>query len=71
MLENINFLRNRIAHHEPICFDSNSGHINTSRVEYTYLEIKELLRWMDIEPDILLSEIDNFQSVCDQIKKVQ
>jgi len=48
----INDMRNRIAHHEPICFDKDS--ISTARVERRYELILELLSWLGYEPDRIL-----------------
>jgi len=40
----INDIRNRIAHHEPICFDVNA--ISSARTQRRYDTILELLGWM-------------------------
>lgn len=69
-LERINEIRNRIAHHEPICFDKNANTINIIKTERAYFEIKELFKWMDIDPDVLLKEIDNFEPICRQINSI-
>ena len=56
MLFKVNELRNRIAHHEPICFDGNSISINRTRRRYEL--IKELLTWLGCNETRLLYGID-------------
>lgn len=46
-LEKIRMLRNRIAHHEPICFAKGTNNFNLTETEKTYELIYELLGWMD------------------------
>jgi hypothetical protein len=52
----INELRNRIAHHEPICFEKDA--ISTNRTERRYRLILELLDWLGCNSHEILSEID-------------
>ena len=52
----INDLRNRIAHHEPICFEKDT--ISTNRAEKKYQLMLELLRWLGCNPQQILSGID-------------
>lgn len=56
-LVQINDMRNRIAHYEPICFDANT--ISTARVRKRYSLVIELLTWMGCTPSKLLYGIDN------------
>jgi hypothetical protein len=53
----INELRNRIAHHEPICFEKDL--ITTSRTERRYRLVLELLEWLGCDPHQILLEIDH------------
>lgn len=53
-LDYINKLRNRIAHHEPICFSRNPVNIDTKYIRNRYNRIMELFRWMDINGTSLL-----------------
>lgn len=59
-LMKINILRNRVAHHEPVCFDD-FGLISTAMVVKRYALIKDLLQWMGCDPDELFYGIDGVQ----------
>ncbi len=67
-LSEINHIRNRIAHHEPICFDFNT--ISTVKVNEAYNSILDLLGWMGINTSEFLRGIDNVQSICKRITKI-
>ncbi len=69
-LAKINGLRNRIAHHEPICFIRNKPVKNTQYARKHYRLIKELFQWMQIDDSSLLYGLDHINSVCDQIDKL-
>jgi hypothetical protein len=56
-LVKINDLRNRIAHHEPICFDGDN--ISISKVSKRYNTIIMLLRWLGCNPKRLLYGINS------------
>jgi len=56
----INHIRNRIAHHEPICFNS-GGRISTSYALDHYNVMIELFDWMGINSAELLDGIDKVQ----------
>ena len=69
-LTHIREFRNRIAHHEPICFDG-SGNISTSFARNHYLLICEyisymgqcpgnVIRWAE-KPDEIMNKIDNIR----------
>ncbi len=55
-LDKINKLRNRIAHHEPICFQGYL--ISTKETEEAYHIILTFFHWLNIDAHFLLSEID-------------
>ena len=55
-LVKINDLRNRIAHHEPICFEKDT--ISTNQTEKRYHLILESLSWLGCNPQQILSGID-------------
>jgi len=59
-LTEINNIRNRIAHHEPICFNS-VGRISTVYALDHYNIIIELFGWLGINSAELLHEIDKVQ----------
>lgn len=66
-LDNINKLRNRIAHHEPICFDKPKNMVDTTYVRDKYIQIIRLYNWMNIDSKSLLYGMDHVQQICDQI----
>jgi hypothetical protein len=68
-LRKINILRNRIAHHEPICFDE-FGKISTAMVVKRYALIKDLLQWIGCNPRELLYGIDNVQKEINYINRL-
>ena len=70
-LESINKLRNRIAHHEPICFEKYKTIINTDYAYNNYKLIKELFSWMDINESELLYGIDHIDQIISNINKVK
>ena len=70
-LDRVNSLRNRIAHHETICFATNTYSIDTSYVINIYSRIKTLFSWMDIDSDSLLYGLDHINRVCAQINQLK
>lgn len=68
-LDVVNNMRNRIAHHEPICFGSN-GKIDTQSVMYCYARIMQLFRWMNIDADSLLYGVDHVVEVSNRVLKI-
>ena len=66
-LDYINKLRNRIAHHEPICFSKNPVNIDTKYIHNRYNRIMELFRWMDIDGASLLYGLGHIDNACNQI----
>jgi Abi-like protein len=66
-LKKINNLRNRIAHHEPICFQPGLPIIDTNYVRKQYELIQQLLLWMDIDMKGFLYGLDHINIICDKI----
>ena len=66
-LNKINIIRNRIAHHEPVCFEFGNSTIDTTYAQNRYLLIKELFDWMQIDEASLLYGIDHVSKI---IKKI-
>ncbi len=66
-LDKINSLRNRIAHHEPICFRHQDAVIDMSYVINEYQKIQTLFSWMGIDSRSMLYGLDNVQKVCNRI----
>lgn len=71
LLGNINELRNRIAHHEPICFLPGQPIINTTYVRHHYNLILQLFQWMSIDEASLLYGLDHILAVCDEIDNLK
>lgn len=70
-LDKVNSLRNRIAHHETICFANDASIIDTTYVVNIYAKIKTLFSWMGIESDSLLYGLDHINRVCAQINRLK
>ena len=66
-LDRVNSLRNRIAHHEPICFPTRQSIIDTSYIESIYSLVHELFLWMGVESHSLLYGLDHVEQVCAKI----
>lgn len=63
----INDLRNRIAHHEPICFQLGQAIKDTTYARQHYYLILQLFQWMSIDESALLYGLDHIVAVCDEI----
>lgn len=66
-LNHVNSLRNRIAHHEPICFPTGFAEITTDYIRWIYSKIQTLFEWMDVDSSSFLSGLDHVMNVCDTI----
>ncbi len=66
-LAQINNLRNRIAHHEPICFVPGQPIKGSTYARQHYGLILQLFQWMSIDEGKLLYGIDHINVVCNQI----
>ena len=62
-LGKINKFRNRIAHHEPICFQFGASVINSNYVYENYNIIQNLFQWLDIDSRKLLFGLDHIGSL--------
>ena len=69
-LGKINELRNRIAHHEPICFGFGQSAIDTTNVRQHYNLILQLFQWMSIDEAALLYGLDHILTVCNEIDRL-
>ena len=65
-LDRINVMRNRIAHHEPICFGYPIS-VDLQSVNDCYDSIMRLFRWMSIDAKAMLYGLDHVAAVSDQI----
>lgn len=58
-LEKINSLRNRIAHHEPVCFASGQSTCCIHYAQQHYRLITDLFQWLSIRPAAFLYGLDH------------
>lgn len=70
-LDKINTLRNRIAHHEPICFPVQGATIYTDYILNEYRKIMMLFQWMGIDGAKLLFGLDHVLQLCAKIDKLK
>jgi hypothetical protein len=66
-LQKINKLRNRIAHHESICFGKATSTVDTRYVRERYTLILQLFQWMSIDEKSLMHGLDHVLLVCNDI----
>lgn len=66
-LAQLNELRNRMAHHEPICFLPGQPIKNTTYARQHYNLILQLFQWMQIDEAALLYGLDHINTVCNDI----
>lgn len=69
-LDGINILRNRIAHHEPICFAKGQPIIDTTYILNSYHTLHKLFMWMNIDSHALLYGLDHVTIVCNKINAI-
>lgn len=69
-LEKINDLRNRIAHHEPICFEIRTQIKSTVYARQHYNLIIQLFQWMAIDETALLYGLDHVNVICNKIDQL-
>ena len=70
-LDKVNRLRNRIAHHEPICFMRSASDIDTSYIANEYRKILTLFAWMGIDSRSMLYGLDHVLGICTRIEKLK
>lgn len=63
----VNRIRNRIAHHEPICFQPRVPAISTVYVRQQYGIILQLFQWMSIDEAKFLYGLDHVNTICNEI----
>jgi hypothetical protein len=66
-LDYINKLRNRIAHHEPICFARPIPTIDTTYVLNQYARMMRLFTWMNVDGPSLVYGLDHVASVSGKV----
>lgn len=57
-LGSVNEIRNRIAHHDPICFLPKSNVFSFDPALHAYHAVKDLLHWLDFDPAEMLDGVD-------------
>ena len=68
-LTEINNLRNRIAHHEPICFDVDNRP-STYYSQKHYSDIIDILAWLGYSPNEILGSFQSPQKSWEKIQKI-
>ncbi len=66
-LAQLNDIRNRMAHHEPICFLPGNPVKDTTYARQQYNLILQLFQWMQIDESALLYGLDHINIVCNEI----
>ncbi len=66
-LAQLNLLRNRMAHHEPICFLPGQSVKDTTYARQHYNMILQLFHWMEVDEAALLYGLDHITDVCNKI----
>ena len=66
-LADLNELRNRMAHHEPVCFVPKAAVKSTEYARRHYRLVLQLFQWMLIDEVRLLYGLDHISRVCDEI----
>lgn len=66
-LDGLNTIRNRIAHHEPICFLLGADQIDVGYVIHQYRRVQTLFLWMGVDAHSLLYGLDHVQKECDKV----
>lgn len=67
-LEKINGLRNRIAHHEPICFSHETPGCSVSYALGHYILLLNLFQWLNIKHESLLYGLDHVPRILTRIE---
>lgn len=66
-LAQLNDIRNRMAHHEPICFLPGKPIKDTTYARQHYNLILQLFQWMQIDEAALLYGLDHINTICNEI----
>ena len=66
-LAKLNEIRNRMAHHEPICFLPGQSIKDTAYSRQHYNLILQLFQWMQIDEAALLYGLDHINVICNEI----
>jgi len=66
-LKQVNDIRNRIAHHEPICFGLGTSQVNSGYVNAKYGKIMTLFQWMEIDHADLLYGLNHIAKMTTEL----
>ena len=69
-LSSLNSIRNRIAHHEPICFDADMVGVSAKYVLTNYNRAIILFSWMGIDPKSYLRGLNHVREECEKIDRL-
>jgi hypothetical protein len=69
-LAKLNNLRNRMAHHEPICFTLGHSVKSTFYARQHYNLTLQLFQWMQIDERGLLYGLDHITTICNEIDQL-
>ena len=61
------YLGNRLAHHEPVCFQIGQAIKNTIYARQHYGLILQFFQWMNIDESALLYGLDHINVICTKI----
>jgi len=69
-LNKVNDIRNRIAHHEAVCFRRSTTLIDTTYIRLHYALLINFFKWMNIDEKSLLYGLDHVTILCDKIDNI-
>lgn len=69
-LEQVNMVRNRLAHHEPVCFQSGLAVKSTRYARVHHDRLIRLFRWMHIDETSFLYGLDHIGELADKIDRL-
>lgn len=69
-LDGLNTIRNRIAHHEPVCFSIGAEQIDISYLLLQYHRVQTLFLWMGVDARSMLYGLDHVQQVCTRVSSL-
>lgn len=70
-LKKVNDIRNRIAHHEPICFRNGHAIIDTRFLREKHTVVLKLFSWMEIEPKQLFYGLDHIEEYMNKVNSLK
>lgn len=68
-LDAINRLRNRVAHHQPVCFDK-LDNVSLTATLAAYSHMLDILTWLGYDTKVLLKGIDGINTEVKRIHSI-